>query len=117
MPTDVTKFGTMREGLYSARSQYRHSLGPEDLAIIINEGGPVPTVRGNPNNPIGDFLTGIFLHKGNTVRASLRTYSGNNVSEGCLTTYCGRSAEEKHDSFMNTVGKDFNGLLYLRAKP
>ena len=121
VPADVERYGTMAEGLYTASFQSRYSKGNDDLAIIINGGREVPTVRGNPNKLNSDFLTGVFLHQGNTNRLSLtgRDSHGRpvNISEGCLTTICGKGSQPKHKRFMLNVGRDFNGYLYLRAKP
>ena len=121
VPADVERYGTMAEGLYTARSQGRFKYGPNDPSIIINEGGPVPTVRGNPQNTAGDYLTEVFLHAGNPNHPRLSGWDkkGNpvNITTGCLTTCNERGSRVKHERFMNTVGRDFEGFLYLRAKP
>ncbi len=121
VPADVERYGTMAEGLYTARSQGRFKYGPNDPSIIINEGGPVPSVRGNPQNSAGDYLTEVFLHAGNPNHPRLSGWDkkGNpvNITTGCLTTCNERGSRVKHERFMNTVGRDFEGFLYLRAKP
>ncbi|MFW5757245.1 MAG: hypothetical protein ACOCYO_01045 [Bacteroidota bacterium] len=82
VPADISEFGTLAEGIYSARSQGRASYiarGEEDLAVIINDGRAVPTVSGNSNKENSDMLTGIFLHKGNPFQESLKDRAGNPV--------------------------------------
>jgi len=121
VPSDVSKFGTMAEGLYSAESGSRASYvkkGKEDLAILINGGNDVPTVRGNPNKVNSDMLDEIFFHKGNPYQKSLRDAIGNPVwSHGCQTSGSGPGSLALHNVFMKEVGTDFKGSYYLRAQP
>ena len=120
VPSDITKSGTLAEGLYPARFQGRASYlrkGKDDLAVIINEGKDVPTVNGNPNKANSDMLSGVFLHAGNYANPSLFTRSKSPISAGCQTTGCGAGTRPLHNSFMQKVGRDFNGFYYLRAKP
>lgn len=121
MPSDITKYGILAEGLYPARFQSRASYlakGKEDLALIINEGRAVPTLNGNPNKANSDMLTGVFFHTGNPYQESLLDKAGNPVwSHGCQTSGCGPGSRDRHNAFMEKVGKDFNGAFFLRAKP
>ena len=119
VPANTNTSGTLAEGLYSAASGSRSKYvakGIEDLAILINGGEAVPTVNGNPNSS-DNMLRGIFLHMGNNYQESLFDSKGNAYSRGCLTTGCYSGSRDAHNEFMNTVGTDFNGTLYLRPKP
>ena len=119
VPADVSKFGTLAEGLYSAKFQSRQSYKDrniEDLAIIINDGKDVPTVNGNPNKANSDMLDGVFLHMGNNYRESLFDRNGNAYSKGCQTTGHYKDSHKDHKKFMEAVGRDFNGFYYLRGK-
>jgi RHS repeat-associated protein len=116
VPTDVTKYGTLKDGLYPAavgsRSKY-----PDEKAIKINGGGELPTVNGNPHDPKGadvadQTLTGVFMHQGNTGRASLSTSTGKPISEGCQT--CGNGDPDAMSTFMQNVPDNFSGNYYLR---
>ena len=120
VPADITKYGTLAEGLYPARFQGRASYlrkGKDDLAVIINEGKNLPTVNGNPNKANSDMLSEVFIHAGNYANPSLFTRSRNPISAGCQTTGCGEGTRPLHNAFMRKVGRDFNGYYYLRAKP
>ena len=120
IPSDKTKNGTLAEGLYPARSQARGKYikrGQEDLAVLINEGGELPTVFGNPNKKHSDMLTEVFFHRGNDYRESLFDSQGVKYSHGCQTGGCYAGAHAAHNEFMGVVGDDFNGSYYLRAKP
>ncbi len=121
VPADVTRFGVLAEGLYSARSQGRASKGEDDLAIIINEGKELPTVFGNPNKVNSDMLTAVFFHAGNYGKERL-TYTRKDgstgyISKGCQTSGCGQGSRPLHNTFMGKVGRDFNGYYYLRGRP
>jgi hypothetical protein len=119
VPANVTKYGTLKDGLYPAaigsRSKY-----PGEKAIMINNRGPLPTVNGNPNDPKGaavadQTLTGVFFHQGNTGRASLTTSVENGsrpISVGCQT--CGNGDPNAMGNFMKNVPDDFTGSYYLR---
>ena len=119
VPADVNRFGTLAEGLYSAKFQSRDSYkkkGIDDLAIIINDGNDVPTVNGNPNKANSDMLDEIFLHMGNNYRESLFDSKGNAYSKGCQTTGHYKDSHDDHKKFMEVVGRNFNGFYYLRGK-
>jgi len=125
IPGDVTKFGTLAEGLYTARFQGRASKlaeGKDDLSIIINEGRNVPTVNGNPNKANSDLLDQIFFHIGNVGRERLTYYNANKdatdyISKGCQTSHNGPGAKELHNTFMGIASRNFNGNYYLRPQP
>jgi hypothetical protein len=115
VPADGTKSGTLATGFYSARFQGRASYlkkGKTDLALIVNEGGRVPTAKGSPKLS----MTGIFFHKGNTNRESLSTLGGLPISAGCLTGPCMSGSDTQWNAFASQM-KGFNGNLYLRSKP
>jgi len=129
VPADIEQFGTLAEGLYDA--EYTTYKG--DGAILIEGGGDVPTVSGNPNNPDNYNADGslkptsehvmdeVFFHKGNWARESLSTNMFRNgkrvqISEGCQTGGCGPGSLPKYRAFIkNAVG--FKGKYYLRANP
>ncbi len=116
VPSDTEKYGTLAEGTYTARFQARDSK-PGENALIINEGGELPTVNGNPNKENSDKLTGVFFHRGNPYQESLKDSNGNPVwSHGCLLGGCGPGSLDKFNEFMSNA-QDFNGNLYLRAQP
>ncbi|MEM6738362.1 MAG: RHS repeat-associated core domain-containing protein, partial [Bacteroidota bacterium] len=125
VPADVTKHGTLAEGLYPARFQGRYSKlkkGIDDLSIIINEGKALPTITGkNPNNPNSDYLTNVFIHAGNKGYERLwynrKRGDVGYISEGCQTTGCGQGSRRSHNLFMQKVGRDFNGYYFLRSDP
>lgn len=129
VPADITKFGTVAEGLYPAK----YSIYKGDGSLLINGGKGVPTVSGNPNNklnynangtlkPIGEHIVDeIFFHKGNWARESLSTNMFRNgkrvmISEGCQTGGCGQGSLLAYRSFIKNA-KGFNGSYYLRSKP
>lgn len=115
IPADVEKYGTLAEGLYSARFQGRASYlakGKNDLALIINEGRSVPTAEGSPKSS----MTGIFFHKGNNYQTSLFDSRRNAYSKGCLTGPCMPGSSAAYDAFGQQL-KGFNGSLYLRGMP
>jgi len=117
VPADITKQGTLAEGLYSARSQGRAGIlaeGKQDLALIINEGKSVPTAPGSPKSSMSE----IFFHSGNYNRLSLSTSTpGQYISKGCQTSGCGPGSRPLHNQFMKAVGTDFKGSYYLRSQP
>lgn len=99
----------------------------------INEGKGLPTVKGNPNNPLNynpdgtlkpineHIVDEIFFHKGNYARPSLSTNIFRNgqrvyISEGCQTGGSRQGSLLKYREFIQNA-KGFNGLYYLRAKP
>ena len=119
VPDDPEKSGTLAEGLYSAKAQSRAKYaarGIEDLAIIINGGGELPTVKGNPSKKNSDMLTGVFLHMGNNYSASLHDSKGNAYSHGCQT---GGNYKGSHAVYNDWRSKslNFKGNFYLRARP
>ena len=120
VPADVEKYGTLKEGIYLASAGHR-SKYPKEQAILINGGGEVPTVNGNPNDPKGkpvdeQTLTGVFFHKGNTGRPSLSTSKGVAVSQGCQTGPNCAGSSEKFKVFMENIPKNFKGVYYLRPQ-
>ena len=122
VPSDVTKYGTLAEGLYRAKFGHRSAEKYKDeLAVrIYNLNGTdgLPTLNGNPNKKNSDLLTGVLFHTGNPYQKSLLDSKGRPVwSHGCLTSGCGPGSIDLHNAFMQVVGKDFDGTFYLRAKP
>jgi hypothetical protein len=122
VPSDISKNGTLAEGLYSAKFGRRNAEKYKDeLAIrIYNLDGTdgLPTLNGNPSKANSDLLTGVLFHAGNPYQESLLDRAGNPVwSHGCQTSGCGPGSKDLHNAFMQTVGKDFKGSYYLRAKP
>ena len=122
VPSDVSKSGTLAEGLYSANFGHRNKENyKNELALrIYNLDGTdgLQTVNGNPNpDSNGKTLTGVLFHKGNNVQKSLFDSRGNAYSHGCQTggNYPGSVAD--HNAFMNVAGKDFKGSYYLRSNP
>jgi len=95
---------------------------------LINGGGNLPTVSGNPNNrknynadgslkPISEHVIDeVFFHKGNYARKSLSTSSGSPISAGCQTGGCGPGTLPTYREFIKNA-EGFNGSYYLRAKP
>ena len=120
IPADVTEYGTLKDGVYPAAVGSRTKY-PDENAIIIGNRGPLPTVDGNPNDPKGETdpakqtLTGVFIHQGNTGRASLTTSKGKPISEGSQTV--GNGTAGAMDTFMQNVPDNFAGSYYLRPKP
>lgn len=124
VPADIEKYGTVAEGLYPAE----YSIYKGDGAILINGGGNLPTVSGNPNNrknynadgslkPISEHVIDeVFFHKGNFTRKSLSTSSGSPISAGCQTGGCGPGTLPRYREFIKNA-EGFNGSYYLRAKP
>ncbi|MEO4005319.1 hypothetical protein [Flavobacterium sp. CAU 1735] len=116
VPANITKYGTLAEGLYPARFQGRGSYiarGKEDLAILINGGLSVPTAPGSPKGS----MTGVFFHTGNQYQESLYDSKGHVYSAGCQTSGCGSNSRPLHNDFMNTAGSEFKGSYYLRPNP
>ena len=121
VPADVTKYGTLEEGVYPAEAGHR-SKYPDEQALIINGGKDLPTVNGNPHNPRGkpvdeQTLTGVFFHSGNSGRPSLSTSSGKPISEGCQTGPNCSGSKVMFKNFMDKVPDNFKGSYYLRPKP
>ena len=123
VPADINKYGTLVEGLYSAE-YYANYNG--DGAILIGGGKGLPTLRGNPNNPLNynadgslkptgqHVMDNILFHKGNTHRKSLSTRKGSPISAGCQTGGCGDGSLPAYRKFIkNTEG--FVGSYYLRS--
>ena len=125
VPADTEKYGTLAEGLYSAQ-YYANYKG--DGAILIGEGKGLPTLRGNPNNPLNYNANGllkpigqhvmdnILFHKGNWARKSLSKLDGTPISAGCQTGGCGEGSLSAYRRFIkNTEG--FVGGYFLRSNP
>jgi hypothetical protein len=121
VPSDITKSGTLAEGLYSAKFGHRNRKKyHNELAIrIYNIDGSdgLPTVNGNPSKANSDLLTGVLFHMGNNYQTSLFDSRGNAYSRGCQTSGCYPNSRPAHNTFMNKVGRNFKGSYYLRAKP
>ena len=119
VPANTEKYPTLAEGIYPAQSASRATYtrkGIEDLAIIIGNGGELPTVNGNPTKN-ADTMGGIFFHMGNDSRASLSTTDGRAISAGCQTSGSYPGSRRVHNDFMAEVGLDFKGAYYLRSQP
>jgi len=124
IPADVDKYGTLAEGVYPAE----YSIYKGDGALLINKGGDLPTVKGNPNNkdnynsdgslkPVGEHVIDeVFFHKGNYARESLSTSKGSPISAGCQTGGCGQGSLPKFRKFIKKT-EGFKGNYYLRPKP
>jgi len=121
VPSDITKSGTLAEGLYSAKFGHRNRKKyHNELAIrIYNLDGSdgLPTVNGNPSKANSDLLTGVLFHMGNNYQTSLFDSRGNAYSHGCQTSGCFPNSRPVHNAFMNKVGRNFKGTYYLRSKP
>jgi hypothetical protein len=126
IPCDVETYGTLAEGIYPA--SYAEYNG--EAALLINNGGNCPTVKGNFNpiqkknkeskgnwKPIEEHVMDyIYFHLGNYGRASLTTSMGNPISTGCQTGYNGAGSKVKWREFgKNLMG--FEGVYYLRSTP
>lgn len=127
IPCDVDKYGTLKEGLYPA--EYQEYNGSP--ALLINSGGDLPTVKGNPNNkknyidndkckpmkPIEEHvMDGIFFHYGNNFFSSLKDSKGKPWTTGCQTGGNYKGALEDYKKFMQNVPITFKGWYYLRAQ-
>ncbi len=125
IPGDKDLFGTLAEGLYSAEFK----LFKERPAILIGEGGGLPTIDGNPNNPANynedgtlkpiedHIMNGIYFHRGNYGRKSL-TYDNDGelgyISEGCQTGPNSNGSYGRYLIFMKSAA-GFKGNYYLRS--
>lgn len=126
VPCDIEKYGTLKEGIYPAIYSEYHGRP----AILINGGGDLPTVKGNPNNKKNyiDFskkimkpmenhiMNQIFFHYGNNWFESLKDSSGKPWSTGCQTGGNYKGAWDDYNAFMQEVPLTFNGFYYLRSK-
>ena len=123
IPADIDKYGTLKEGLYPAK----YSIYKGDGALLINSGGDLPTVNGNPNNkknykadgslkPANEHVIDeVFFHKGNYGRESLSTSKGSLISAGCQTGRNGSGSLSEYRTFIKkAVG--FKGNYYLKSK-
>ncbi len=122
VPADITKAGTLAEGLYSAKFGHRNKKKyANELALrIYNLDGSdgLPTLNGNPNpHSNGKTLTGVLFHMGNNYQSSLSDSRGIPYTSGCQTSGSFKDSRPVHNAFMNKVGRDFNGSYYLRSKP
>jgi hypothetical protein len=121
VPSDVSKSGTLAEGLYSAKFGHRNKeTYKNELALrIYNLDGTdgLPTVNGNPNPASnGKTLTGVLFHKGNNFKESLFDSRGNAYSHGCQTGGNYSGSVKNHNAFMDVAGKNFNGNYFLRSQ-
>ncbi len=127
IPCDVNMYGTLREGLYPAEYHEYHGMP----AIIINGGGELPTVNGNPNNrknyinndksnlmkPIAEHIMDqIYFHYGNNFSSNLKDSKGRPWSTGCQTGGNYKGSIDDYKAFMQNVPTTFNGWYYLRSK-
>lgn len=121
IPADTEVYGTVKEGIYDAK----YSIYKGDGALLLEGGGAMPTVKGNPNNkrnynsdgtlkPTEEHvITEVFFHKGNFARESLSTQAGNPISAGCQTGGSGQGSLEKYRAFIKHA-EGFDGKYYLR---
>ncbi|MGE0021883.1 MAG: DUF6443 domain-containing protein [Draconibacterium sp.] len=122
VPADVSKYGTLAEGLYKAKSDHRSKYPDESALRILNLDGKdgLPTVNGNPNpESNGRTLTGVFFHSAGNKKESL-FYTDKRGEQkpwttGCQTSGSGPGRKDLHNVFMSKVG-NFNGTYYLRRK-
>ena len=122
VPSDISKSGTLAEGLYMAKFGHRNSEKyKNELALrIYNLDGTdgLPTLNGNPNpNSDGETLTGVLFHMGNNYQTSLFDSGGHAYSRGCQTGGNYPGSHAVHNAFMKVAGRNFNGSYYLRSKP
>lgn len=121
IPASINDYGTLAEGLYSAKFGHRNrEKYKNELALrIYNLDGTdgLQTVKGNPNKPNSDLLTGVLFHMGNNYQKSLSDSKGNAYTKGCQTGGNYKGSHADHNAFMRVAGKDFDGSYYLRAKP
>jgi hypothetical protein len=126
VPADVDKYGTLAEGLYPAKGAIYHG----NNALLINGGGDLPTVNGNPNNkrnyegndknnpmkPIEQHIMNeVFFHRGNVGVASLTYDKGRKViTAGCQTGPHGPNTKELYKGFAKNFS-GFGGNYYLRG--
>jgi len=119
IPSDKNKYATIAEGLYSAElTNYKGNP-----ALLINEGGIVPTVFPNPNPESAyygkNFANEIYFHAGNKYRERLwYSMKGINkllpISKGCQTGFHGNFKD--YLDFMRNFQKDWKGNYYLVRK-
>lgn len=112
VPADISKHGVVAEGLYDARLQGRSSKS-NDRAIMINKGGDIPTA-----NPwVKPTVDEVFYHIGNKFNKSLITSNPNiNISEACITGYCGEGGEDYHNKFMDAIDVDGDFAFYIKGQ-
>jgi RHS repeat-associated protein len=128
VPADVDKFGTLLPGIYPAQDPgYNYN---KEGTLIINNGGDLPTVKGNPNpdnkknrNADGSFkpieqqiMNRVFFHLGNWGRKSLYTGDKVEITKGCQTGPHGDGKRPLFREFIKNA-KGFNGNYFLRANP
>ncbi len=126
IPCDITYYGTLKEGRYPAR--YQEYKGKP--AILINEGGDLPTIKGNFNNPENyldkemknpkpiemHIMDAIYFHYGNNYFPSLMDTKKTPWTTGCQTGGNYKGSWIDYITFMQNVPITFNGWYYLRAK-
>jgi RHS repeat-associated protein len=115
VPSDQSMYGTIASGLYSSELVQYHG----NPALLLNGGGDIPVMFGNPNNsrnsglPTSQHIADrIYFHAGNSARESLTTWGGQPISQGCLTGSHGN--RPAYLNFMNNIQTGWNGNVYLR---
>jgi len=119
VPSDQTEYATMAEGPYSAElTNFR-----DNPALLINEGGKVPTVFPNPNPESAyygqNFANGIYFHGGNKFREDVWSLPNRlgikiPISKGCQTASHGNL--QKYKNFMENFYSNWIGSYYLIRK-
>ena len=109
---DGDKYATVAEGTMDGKkTTYKGTP-----AILINDGGKVPTTKENPN-PESDyhgqkFANEILLHAGNKNYRRLTTSEGKAISEGCQTGCSGDRTS--YLKFMKKVPANTNIKIVLK---
>jgi len=109
---DGDKYATVAAGtMEGEKTTYK-----DTPAILINDGGKVPTTKPNPNPESKYFgqknADEIYLHAGNKNYERLTTSEGNAISKGCQTGSSGNRAA--YLKFMNKVPDNTKIEIVLR---
>jgi len=115
VPSDQTLYGTIAPGLYSAElSQYSETT----TGLLLNGGGDIPVISGNPNNPrnigrpVSEHVADrIWFHAGNEGYENLWTTRGKPISKGCQTGAHGNRVA--YNTFMRNFPQGWRGNCYL----
>ena len=109
---DGDKYATIAAGTMEGKK----TIYKGTPAVLINDGGKVPTTKPNPNPKSKYFgqkyADEIFLHAGNKNYERLTTSKGNAISEGCQTGSNGNRTE--YLEFMKKVPDNTKILIILR---